>query len=75
MQENTCQLIRLQLEVQGDMLMLSSTKPAALPPPPGVKRRVEMIALYHESVAMSRSPLWNQPSKSLQLFSLENLNG
>lgn len=34
----TCQLIRLRLEVQGDPLMLSSTKSAAFLLPPGVLR-------------------------------------
>lgn len=59
--------------------MLSSTKPAALAPLPGIIRRVEMVALYRESIkqyrSMPRNPLWKKPLKLLQLFSLEKLNG
>lgn len=79
-QKYTCQLIRLQLEVHGDMLTLSSTKSAAfLPAPWNYKEREWRGLVYTLKVLPCLGTLFgyciSQPSKSLQLFSLEKLNG
>lgn len=76
-QKYTCQLIRLQLEVQRDVLALSSTKSAAFFPAPwNYKEREWRGLLYTLQVLLCLGTLFgfSQPSKSLQLFSLEKLN-
>lgn len=75
-QKYICQLIRLRLEVQGDMLMLSTTKSASFSLPPGIERKATEENCFW-SVAVSRNSLWvlYWLTKSLQLLSLEELNG